>query len=124
MDSLMDNAVAVNTAKLPPKQLAKHCIKPGEALNPKGRPKGSRNKVSEAFLQDMHDIWQRRGMQVLEEIATKEPGKLLAAMVQVLPKDFQLSVDTDQVNWVINAQPQLSESDWRKQNNLPEPDET
>ena len=55
-----------------------------------GRPKGRRNKLSEAFI---HDCWSRRGIQVLEEVATKEPAKLLAAMIQLMPKDVLISVN-------------------------------
>ena len=95
-------------------------FKPGKDWkgNAKGRPKGSRNAVSEAFLQDLHKVWAKQGLGVLEHVAANEPSKLLAAMVQVLPKDFQVSVDVDQVNWVINASPRLSESEWREQHGL------
>ena len=31
--------------------------KPGQSGNPKGRPQGSRNKLSEDFLADLHDAW-------------------------------------------------------------------
>ncbi len=51
-------------------------FQPGQSGNSKGRPKGTRNKLSEAFLHDLRDCWSRRGIQVLEEVATKEPAKL------------------------------------------------
>ena len=93
----------------------------GSVPNPHGRPKGSRNKVSEAFLQDMHDLWQRRGMQILEKVAESDPAKVLAAMVQILPKDFQLSVDADQINWVINASPRLTVEEWQAEHGIEAP---
>ena len=34
-------------------------FKPGQSGNPKGRPQGSRNKLSEEFLADVHASWQR-----------------------------------------------------------------
>ena len=41
-------------------------------------------------------------------------------MVQVLPKDFQVSVDHQDTNWVINAAPKgITEQEWRANNNLP-----
>ena len=100
-----------------------HLWKAGQpSPNPKGRPKGSRNAVSEAFLKDLYHLWDKRGMQILEHVAANDPAKLLAAVVQVLPKDFQVHVDTDQINWVINASPRLTEDEWRQQHNLIESD--
>lgn len=93
-------------------------FKPGQSGNPAGRPKGSRNKLSERFLEDMHDLWKRRGMQVLESIVETHPEKLLAAMVQVLPRDFQVTVtDENATKWVINAVP-LSTEEWQAEHGL------
>ena len=85
----------------------------GMVANPLGRPKGSRNKLSERFLSDLHDLWSRRGMQIMDTVADKQPEKVLAAMVQVLPKDFQVSIlDENQARWVISAAPALSSDEW------------
>ncbi len=43
-------------------------------------------------------------------MAASSPDKLLSAMVQVLPKEFGVSVTHDEGKWVINAQaPTLEE---------------
>ena len=108
-------------------------IQPGQVLNPAGRPKGTRNKLSETFLLDLQTAWgtattdkdglaSTTGLDVIRTLAKEQPAKLLAAMVQVLPKDFQVSVDVDQVQWVINASPRLTEDEWRQQHNLIESD--
>jgi len=34
---------------------------PGQSGNPKGRPKGSRNKLSEDFFRDLCEAWQAMG---------------------------------------------------------------
>ena len=95
--------------------------RPGQSGNPKGRPKGTRNKLSEQFLLDMHKVWTEvteiegkasvMALDVIRAVAIKEPSKMLSAMVQVLPKDFQVSVDIDHVNWVISATPKVFERD-------------
>ena len=110
-------------------------IQPGQVLNPAGRPKGTRNKLSEAFLLDLQTAWgtattdkdglaSTTGLDVIRTLAKEQPAKLLAAMVQVLPKDFQVSVDVDQVQWVINASPRLTELEWQEQHNLIDQDPT
>ena len=111
-------------------------FKPGNSLG--GRPKGTRNKLSEQFLLDMHKVWTEvteiegkasvMALDVIRAVATKEPSKMLSAMVQVLPKDFQVSVDIDHVNWVISATPKVFErdsSEWLTEHGLQgETDET
>ena len=37
--------------KAAPKQLEAFCIKPGQSGNPKGRPKGARNRLGTQFLE-------------------------------------------------------------------------
>lgn len=67
-------------------------FKKGHAGGP-GRPRSSRNKLSEAFLTDLRAVWDRKGMQALEEIADNQPGKLLQAMVQLMPKDVLVTMN-------------------------------
>jgi hypothetical protein len=94
----------------------------GESGNPLGRPVGSRNKLSETFVTDLAELWEKQGPAILQRVAEESPEKLLAAMVQVLPKDFQVSVDQQNVNWVINAQPTPTTEQWIEQHGLNSPE--
>ena len=91
----------------------------GQSGNPLGRPVGSRNKLSEHFVTDLQELWDEQGFSILQRVADEHPEKLLAAMVQVLPKDFQVTVDQQDTQWVINASPRLTELEWIKKHNLP-----
>ena len=47
-----------------------HQFKPG---NP-GRPKGSRNKLGEAFIEDLHAAWEKHGMAAIEATIKNHPA--------------------------------------------------
>jgi hypothetical protein len=54
-----------------------------------GRPLGSRNKLSEAFLADFEKVWRERGIEALRECPAKDLVKVAAMLC---PKDIQLDV--------------------------------
>lgn len=57
-----------------------------------GRPKGSRNKLGEAFIQDMYEAWQTSGKSVMAKVIEEDPATFLRAMVQILPKELDVTV--------------------------------
>jgi hypothetical protein len=48
-----------------------------------GRPLGSRNKLSEDFLGDMHAAWLGRGREVIDRIIAERLELFLLAMVKI-----------------------------------------
>lgn len=67
--------------------------KPGEVRNPNGRPKGSRNKLGEAFIADLYADWLAHGSEVIEAVRKDRPQDYLKVTASILPK--QLEVKTD-----------------------------
>jgi hypothetical protein len=48
-----------------------------------GRPLGSRNKLSEDFLSDIHTAWLQRGAEVIDRLITERPEIFLLAMLKI-----------------------------------------
>ena len=75
--------------KVGPGNPPKHTqFKPG---NP-GRPKGARNKLGEAFLQDMLADWQENGVAAIEAVRSEKPDAYLKVVASVLPKEMNIKV--------------------------------
>src|SRR5260370_40207113 len=57
-----------------------------------GRPRGSRNKLAEQFIEDLRACWQKHGAQALERCALEAPSQFARIMVQLLPRDINLTL--------------------------------
>ena len=66
--------------------------KPGQSGNPKGRPKGSRNKLSEDFFRDLSEAWQAFGKPALMTAAWMHPVEFVRVVAQLMPKDVDVTV--------------------------------
>jgi hypothetical protein len=58
-----------------------------------GRPKGSRNKLSEAFVLALHDDFAAHGQQVIEMVRKEKPDAYLRVVASLVPRDLNLSFD-------------------------------
>lgn len=96
-------------------------FKPGQSGNLNGRPKGSRNKLSETFLADVHALWLTHGNQALQDMLADSPTKFCQMISAILPKHVDIE-SKDGITWVINAAPALSTDEWLEQHNLIEQD--
>ena len=65
-------------------------VKPGEVRNPAGRPKGSRNKLSDAFLRALADDFEAHGKGVVEKVRTERPQDYLKIVASVMPKRMEV----------------------------------
>ena len=66
-----------------------HLWKPGESGNPAGRPKGSRNKLSEAVIGDILLDWEEFGVETIRQTREKDPVRYLRVVAGIIPREFQ-----------------------------------
>ena len=83
---------ATNDGKGTPKKHRglKEAWKPGQSGNPNGRPKGSRNRLGEAFVADLLADWEKHGVSTLEQAREKDPAAYLRVVASLLPKDVRV----------------------------------
>ena len=62
-----------------------------KAGNP-GRPKGARNRLSEAFLEALETAWHAKGQEVIDKVIQDRPHEFLKVIAGLLPKDVRLNV--------------------------------
>ena len=67
-----------------------HWFKPGRSGNPKGWPKGSRNKLGEAFIHDMYEAWQAHGLDAIDRVIEEKPEIFLKVVASLLPREVAL----------------------------------
>lgn len=73
-----------------------------------GRIKGSRNKISEAFLKDLAAEWEVSGPSALKIMAKEEPGNFVKIVAALLPKEFEINdnrladLNDDELEMLIN----------------------
>jgi Family of unknown function (DUF5681) len=82
---------------------------PGESGNPAGRPVGARSKLSEEFLQNFYEEWQKHGPAALEWVANNDQSTFVRCAAALIPKN--LNVETNNVVYHIADHP-LTAEEW------------
>jgi hypothetical protein len=65
----------------------------GVSGNPKGRPIGSRQRLSEAFISALADDFIERGAAVIRKVAETKPEVYLRIVADLLPKEQAVKMD-------------------------------
>ena len=60
-----------------------------------GRKPGARNKLGEAFLEDLRDSWLECGATALKRCAEEDPAAYCRIIANLLPRDVNLNVAVD-----------------------------
>jgi len=70
----------------PEKRLQPWQFQPGNG----GRPKGSRNKLGEAFVSALQKDFEEHGETVIQTVRADKPDQYLKVIASILPKQFEL----------------------------------
>jgi hypothetical protein len=67
-------------------------VGPGQPSNPAGRPKGSRNKLSEDFVAALYNDFQEHGSAAIAACRAEKPDVYVRVIANLLPKDMTIKV--------------------------------
>ncbi|AGA64496.1 hypothetical protein B488_05040 [Liberibacter crescens BT-1] len=70
-------------------------FKPGESGNPKGRTKGSRNKICDDFINALCCDFETEGIQVIARVREEAPGLYMKIVASLLPSVTKVSGDEE-----------------------------
>ncbi|UQS94821.1 terminase small subunit [Pseudanabaena phage Pam1] len=58
-----------------------------------GRPKSSRNKLGEAFIEALKDDFEEHGVAAIQVVRAEKPDQYLKVIASLLPKDVNLNLN-------------------------------
>ena len=73
--------------------LREHAFKPGQSGNPRGRPKGARNRLGTQFLEALEADFNQFGPQAIAQVREKKPEVYMRVVADLLPKEANINVE-------------------------------
>ena len=67
-------------------------FQPGQSGNPKGRPKGARNRLGTQFLEALEADFNQFGPQAIALVREKKPEVYIKVVANLLPKEANINV--------------------------------
>ena len=68
-------------------------FKPGQCGNPKGRPKGARNRLGSQFLEALEADFNQFGCQAIALVREKKAEVYIRVVADLLPKEANINVE-------------------------------
>lgn len=86
-------AASSNAAEKPKGKPRGRPIQKGQVLNPKGRPVGSRQKISEKFIDLLAKDFEAHGETAIINLREQKPDAYIRVVADLVPKDVNLNLD-------------------------------
>src|SRR3954452_7302259 len=64
-------------------------FKSGQSGNPRGRPKGARNRLGEEFLAELYNAFVANGRAAIERVVEEDPAAFLRIIAGLIPKEVK-----------------------------------
>lgn len=64
----------------------------GQVANPKGRPLGSRHRLTELLLKNIADDFAENGITAIQKVRSDDPATYLRVVASLIPKEAELTV--------------------------------
>src|SRR5690349_10514349 len=64
-----------------------------------GRPKGSRNKLCNRFIEDLATDWVQHGAKAIQVMRVEDPASYVRVVAGLMPKELDAHIDTKFTNF-------------------------
>jgi hypothetical protein len=71
-------------------------FKPGQSGNPKGRPKGARNRLGTHFLEALEADFNQFGPQAIALVRERKPDIYIRVVAGLLPREANINVEANE----------------------------
>ena len=85
----------------------------GQSGNPGGRSKGSRRKLTDAFIRALARDWKAHGEAVIQRVREDNPAAYFKGMLSLVPKDVSIEGELKQAP--LYTEPMLATMAWIEQ---------
>ena len=87
------DAAALPADRTARKQPRGRPFQPGQSGNPKGRPKGARNRLGTQFLEALEADFNQFGSDAIALVREKKPEVYMRVVADLLPKEANINVE-------------------------------
>ena len=85
--------VSTSIRKKPPTAHLKPPWKPGQSGNPKGRPTGARQRLTDQFITDLSAHYAQHGAGVIARVAEEDPVAYMSIVARFIPKETEITIN-------------------------------